>query len=417
MGLKKHQPHQLNQDFLTSMNAESGVHAIMKKHQDDSVSNYYTKDLVSQYANQTNVFYTPNTVKSWERRKRNVCALNAFIVDLDYYNENLTREQVLFALPFVLTDYNIPYPTAIQDSGNGLYLIWKLNNQIVNDQVMVRLYERITSTLSERLKEIGADPKATDVLRLFRLPGTINYKKDKGKKYSQVLELNEHLIYDLDDFSEEILPPLKRKKKRKRKSPSKRGLRGSNKPSVGFLFNPYTLNMARINDFVKLVEMRDYEMSGSRHIFIVYYIAFLMQAGIENYQERAHELNDSLESPLREKTMKYTFRSMEKKFNKDTDSLFEKSYIPTNETLINTFSISEQEQRELQTIISDEEYKRRERKRLARLYEPIKDANKRSKQERDQMILEMVEQGVAHKEIAQEMGVSVSTIKRVKSKK
>lgn len=403
----------LNQEFLELIKAGSGVHAIMQKHEDGSVSNYYTKDLLSQYAERTNVFYTPNTMKTWKRRKTNVCELNAIVVDLDYYTMNLTRQQVLFALPIVLSDENILPPTAIQDSGNGLYLIWKLTGQVVNNQVMVRLYERITNVLTERLKVLGADSKATDVLHLFRFPGTTNVKKNKPVSHSNILELNSFLIYELEDFANEVLPEIKRKKK----TPAKRGLQSEIKPAVKFLFNQYTLVISRAEDLLKLVQMRNYEMSGSRHFLLLYYSAFLMQAGVENYQKQAHELNDSLDVPMTERSMNEMFRSLENKFNKDSDSWYEKSYIPNNQTLVNTFDISEQEQRELKTIISDEEYKRRDRVRKEKQYEPIKDANKRSKQERDQMILEMIEQGITQKEIAQEMGVSVSTIKRVKSKK
>jgi DNA-binding transcriptional ArsR family regulator len=65
---------------------------------------------------------------------------------------------------------DVPWPTAIVESGRGWHCYWRLDAVIAPDEA-----ERLVRALVERL---GADAAACDSARLLRPPGTLNHKYD-----------------------------------------------------------------------------------------------------------------------------------------------------------------------------------------------------------------------------------------------
>jgi len=65
---------------------------------------------------------------------------------------------------------DVPWPTAIVESGRGWHCYWRLGAVIAPDEA-----ERLVRALVERL---GADAAACDSARLLRPPGTLNHKYD-----------------------------------------------------------------------------------------------------------------------------------------------------------------------------------------------------------------------------------------------
>ncbi len=64
-----------------------------------------------------------------------------------------------------------PQPTAVVHSGSGLHCYWRLNTPllpVLQTQAMVKALVR----------ELGADPAATDLSRVLRVPGTWSWKRD-----------------------------------------------------------------------------------------------------------------------------------------------------------------------------------------------------------------------------------------------
>lgn len=406
----------LNEKILELFTGTAGVHAVTTI-KDGFAKDYFTKDLLDQQVKtRENVYFTPNTSKIWSRKKAHVCQINAITIDLDTYKTGLTKEHALYLLPHVLKEQNIFYPTAIQDSGNGLYLYWRLEPQIVNNQVLVRLYEKITNVLQASLAHLGADKQSTDILHLFRLPGTVNAKPGMAKKESYILELNEHLIYELQDFTDELLPEFKKDKVAKKRRKKARN------SSLTHLFNPFTLALARARDLENLAQIRGYDMDGYRHHLLLYYAAFLTQANQDNYQEKVHALNDLLTNPIRENEVKSIFKTIDGKRQGDSDDPYELSYVPKNSTLIETFDISIEEQANMKTVIGEHEYKRRDRKRKQVNYEPIKEKNQNKKQKRNDRIIALKKEGYTNKQIEETLRaegfekVSKSTIQRVSRK-
>lgn len=393
---------------------------------------FFTKDLRSQqYPDRENIFMTPNTVKKWSRRKAHACILNAITIDLDYHKTGMTKAQIMCWLPHVYDDRNIPVPTAIVDSGNGLYLMWKLEERAVNDQVMVRLYEKITKTLQAKLADIGADAQACDVLHLFRMPGTLNTKYGKRKEVF-VETLDETLIYDLEYFATEVLEELPARRQKSAQTPKN----GQKKASVSHLFNPYTLAVARTKDLERLAQLREYEMDGYRHVFLHIYATCLMQAGYEDCEKKLNDMNALLTRPIRENEVQAIIKTLNQKAEngarvvkaieaakKPTDKPmtaaereYEISYAYTNSKIIENLGIAEGEQASMKTIIGAGERRTRDRLRKQKVRAEITQEKQTAKERRDEQVLKLVKQGCTQKEIAEKLEISTKTVQRILKK-
>ena len=445
--LRKPEYEDLNKQFLELFTATRGVHCILQK-KGKIVHEDFTKEPAKQrYMGRENMFMSYNTCKKHERTKPNVCALSAIVMDLDIRNVGMNKAGALFLLPELLDDENIPKPTAVVDSGNGLYLLWKLERtkeadeeeteaqkgqkeQVVNNPAMVRLYEKITKKLQKKLESMGADPQSCDVLHLFRMPGTINTKWRQRNEVT-VLRLNPDQIYDLDFFATEILDELPKSRKKAPKT--------KKKGSIQRLFNPYTLAVARKKDLEQLVQMREYEMDGCRHSFLHIYAVQLMQAGAEDYEKKLSEMNALLTRPIHENEVQALIKTLNQKAEngariikaieaakKPTDKPMkavektqEISYAYHNTKIIDNLKISESEQASMRTIIGGAERGKRNRLRKQKDYAPVKAANQTQKEQRDERIVELKNAGCTNNEIIAKMKdegykkVSVPTIKRV----
>ena len=67
----------------------------------------------------------------------------------------------------------------IVDSGRGFHLYWKIKDAPIG---ALKTWQVLEDYLYKKLKEFGADPRATDAVRVLRLPGTINTKNGRECK-------------------------------------------------------------------------------------------------------------------------------------------------------------------------------------------------------------------------------------------
>lgn len=146
------------------------------------------------------------------RDEAHVKRLNAFYVDIDCYSVGLSKEYVLGCLEHRFIGESIPVPTFIIDSGRGLYLIWKLQNE---DCRALSRWRAVQEYLVHTLAELGADANCVDASRVLRVPGSIN---PKSNSRVSVLEFND-LVYTIYEIAREydIKAPVKVKKQREKK--------------------------------------------------------------------------------------------------------------------------------------------------------------------------------------------------------
>lgn len=355
---------------------------------------YRYNELLEQDFNQENVYISLNTFYSTFRRLEYLKELKAQFIDLDIYKTKFSKEQIIMHLEADYFNKSIPRPNLIIDSGRGLYLIWLLNSV---PSKALPLWKAIEEYLYSVLKPFGADRQALDPTRVLRVPGSINSKSNTTVK---VIEQYDY-IYDLREIQKEFLPELEERKANKKGRPSK----------TVFIHRERSLYYARIQDIIKLCELREYDLKGHRELILFlyrYYLCYFLE-DTKKALEDVLELNREFVYPLSETEVVRATRSAERVYlSKDKD------YKYKNETLIELLLITELEETYMTTIISKKEYKRRDREYQKNKYkEKLKSEGKMSKKEELEQtrakIKSLREQGFKNKEIMQMLGITSTT--------
>ncbi|NFR91862.1 DNA-binding response regulator [Clostridium botulinum] len=358
---------------------------------------YKYNDLVKQDFIGENNYISLNTFYSTYRRLEYLKELKAHFIDLDIYKTKFTKEQVLMRLDEEYFNKSIPRPNLIIDSGRGLYLIWMINS--VPSQALP-LWKAVEEYLYKELKVFGADRQALDATRVLRVPGSIN---SKSNTVVEVLEKYEY-VYDLREIQEGYLPELDKNKPKKKGRPSK----------TVFIHRERSLYYARIQDIIKLCELRNYDLKGQRELILFLYRYWLcyFTEDTQKALEDILELNNQFVLPLSKTEVIRATRSAERVFlSKD------KRYKYKNKTLIDLLEIIELEETYMKTIISDKEYKRRQNNAFRKRYqEKLKLDGKLTKKEQiniqRQKIKALLEQGFTQKDISKELNIPSRTIER-----
>ena len=358
---------------------------------------YRYNELLEQDFNQENVYISINTFYSTFRRLEYIKELKAQFIDLDIYKTGFTKEQIIMHLEADYFNKSIPRPNLIIDSGRGLYLIWLLNSV---PSKALPLWKAIEEYLYSVLKPFGADRQALDPTRILRVPGSIN---SKSNTTVNVIEQYDY-IYDLREIQNEYLPELEERKAKKKGRPSK----------TVFIHRERSLYYARIQDIIKLCELREYDLKGHRELILFlyrYYLCYFLE-DTKKALEDVLELNREFVYPLSETEVIRATRSAEKVYlSKDKD------YKYKNETLIELLAITELEETYMTTIISDKEFKRRKNIRNKKAYEEKlradgKVSEKDKIAERRAKIKDLLAQGLKQKDICSQLDISKPTYVR-----
>ncbi|MDS6330270.1 DNA-binding response regulator [Clostridioides difficile] len=354
---------------------------------------YKINELEDRYSElvdkKVNVYISHNTFYKPQRRIENIKELNAIFIDIDCYNTDYTKEAVKF---FIEKDLNgiIPNPTMLVDSGRGLYYVLKL--EPVPSKALP-LWYAIQRYIYNQLKEFGADAKALDPTRVLRATGTIN---SKTQTEVEIIDYDGY-TYTLKEIQENYLPELKEKKKKVKGRPKK----------VVSLFNEYSLYHARLNDLIKICELRSYDMEGCREVTLFLYRYFTCCFMEDEVQalECTLELNKCFVKPLRDNEVVKHTKSAETAYKV-------KKYKFKNSTLIDLLGITEEEQKYLKTIIGKKEANEREKeaKKLARRNENGLTSREQEKQDKINLIKQLKENGLNNNQIAKELKINRSTV-------
>lgn len=340
-----------------------------------------------------NIYITLNTFFKPCRRLECIKELNFLYIDLDYYKTKYTKEQVIMNLEENYFNKIIPATNYILDSGRGLALLWNINKV---PSKALPLWKAIQEYLYKQLKEFGADRQALDATRILRVPGSIN---SKSKTVVSIIDEYDY-IYDLREIQKEYLPELKPKEKKKGR-PKK----------INYVYRERSLYFARIQDIIKLCELREYDLRGHREIILFLYRYYLCSftEDVQKALGDVLELNGMFIYPLKENEVIRATRSAEKCYLDKN-----KEYKYKNDTLIELLEITEYEETYMSTIISKNEYKRRDREYQKNRYlEKLKAEGKLSKKEevkiRREKIKDLLVEGLSQKEIYSLLKISKRT--------
>ena len=350
-----------------------------------------------QYKGMSGITATANRFNGRSRKGDDLICSIMFYCDADIYKieskKNLTKEEVIAEILDHCEANTIPYPNIINYSGGGYYLKWLFLTECTKYQLSGTAYMRVEEAIIRLFAEFGADNGAKDITRILRLPGTLNPKVDRTDRLCQTIFYNdirytmEELRYAFDKFHEpdKIEPPKPKKEKQpteiltpktkldavyKKRDPLKR-------PKV--TKSNMQLAKDRYDDLKTLIQLRGGNVQHSRMLFLFWLLNFKALCGATNFVDFeqdalkiAASLNfDSSEwslddlCTLERKVIRHNRGYSTIKKQNGEHFKFSNLYTPKNETLINTFSITDDEQANLKTIISPEEkQRRRAQKRL-----------------------------------------------------
>jgi len=377
----------------------------------------------------TNAYLTLNAFEKVNgqlaRRTENLAQIRNIGVDIDCYTVGMTADQAAKEIQEMIAKQEIPNPNLVIWSGNGLQLIYSIEGGA--SPSLAWLTKHITTQLIAATTKLGADAQCTDITRVFRLPGSYNNKPGKPTNLVSV-EMWRLLEYDLSELYI-YCEPLKKRNR----SSSKAKLYVLPKiTDMGYKLR--SLNLTRINDFYKLIDLRNGNIE-NRNV-MTYDFAYCFALQTDNQEAvitQSIRMNKSFDDPLNvseiERVAKNAFKDARAFWKaylangytmnglfREQDKLIKPK---KNSTLIDHHGITPVEMKELQTIIDAvEKQTRRVAKRRAAGMKTLAEHNNNQKAKKADRAALLAQLKTEHPEATQRqladmMGVTAMTISRL----
>lgn len=331
---------------------------------------------------------------AYNRRKVNLASVGLCWVDVDYYRVSqwLDISPVDFLYEYILPlcdKHRFYYPSLALDSGRGLQLKWFFEN--LPAKALPR-WNRLQTEICNLLAKLGSDANAKDASRVLRLENTINQKTGRRVKVCWV-NVDENLKverYVFNDLCNAILPFTQEELRAKREKAATSRLRGtrfnykaSGEGEIISLLSGRnrsleTLNWCRLKDLQLLIQLRGGDIGdGLREALAMYLCNFY---ALRQAASGIPEMDVWLEfiQLCKQAAPHWDYNKIRAKTN-NIFQLFKRAragetvtfngreypvlYTPKNQTLIDLFEITPEEEKQLSTIISSTEYKARHRRR------------------------------------------------------
>lgn len=325
-------------------------------------------EAMSRLAGQPDYYLTPNRFKG-PRSIGNLLQLRAVWADLDYYKSTDLRGPVLGLIGDRLQEARCPAPSLIIDSGRGMYVIWLLRPVAAG---ALPRWTAVQRRLLETLKDLGSDAGARDAARVLRLVGTRN---SRGGRLARVIG-GDGREWEFDGLCDEILPLTRAAL---HDLQVQRALRQRDrKPSPRRHKSLQSLWSARLTDIQSLIELRfpgGQLPPGHRDVYLFMVsvcMAYMVNESktfdqeIRRFAQRhcpwtesqivnaASAVRKRAESYQRGETVTWGGRQIGPQYRMRTS------------TMIEWLQITEQEQRQMKTLIGPEEKQRRRYKATRR---------------------------------------------------
>ena len=189
------------------------------------------------------------------------------------------------------------------------------------------------------------------------------------------------------------------------------------KNGIKLLKSKKTLNYGRLKDLEKILELRDYDLTGIRNSFLMFYTTYYILVNDSNYEETLQEIKVVAS---RIKSKKYTSLGELKSFVRNGLKKVEEhkeghKVLPKSETIIEWLDISEDEQRELITLKSKKikQENNNTQRRDKRRNEEGLTSRQQGKKDRVNSILELKQQGYNQSKIAEKLGITRQAVSKL----
>ncbi len=349
--------------------------------------------------------------------------LGALFADVDYYRKpalaDLDPRSVLDEALSALRRAQKPAPSLAVASGRGLYLVWF--HEPVPRAALPR-WKACQEELYEVLEAFGADGGALDAARVLRIVGTRHGKT--GVVVEALTPAGE--VWGFEDLAREVLPLTRAEVAdlRVRRAEKDGGQLPLFVPPKDF--TQATLWEARLADLQRLLELKPWGRHGTpisdfrdRWLFIAG-VAMSWLCVPEAFDRELERLAEQVggwgEKRTHSKLSQIFTRvkaavAGERLSYAGTD--FDPRYHFKNETIIRWLEITPDEQRELKTIISDDERRRRdrgrkreERRRSGEVQMTREEYEGRAEDRRTEALRLYEEEGLKASAIAKRLGIS-----------
>lgn len=382
---------EINKDcFISLINKETGQ---IRSYNVQVLKDPYRLQAIlkSKYFNHMNdMMYSLNAYNNMYRHNKDTLfSLQNVGIDVDFDTKKYTIKEVLKIIKNLYMKDEIPVPNAVE-YGHRIRLIYSIQD-VPATKKSIRLFEKIAKEINSRLpKDIGSSVQP--LTTYARLIGSVNTKNNSIIK-AQILNPNKYVLKELQEKYLDVPDWLKKVKK-------------ANKNIIG-IQNTYTLNLARLRDLQKIQSVRE---EGYKECLCYLYRNYCLLSGmsVNEAWEKTIEFNSKFKKPKRIN-----------KLNGETKTLNRKQYLHKSTTILELLDITPKEEigLKLETIISSEEYKRRENVRGKTNYrKKLKEQGKSTKKEQIKEIREKIKslktQGFKNKEIAQMLSLPTKTLER-----
>lgn len=354
-----------------------------------------------------NYYIMANTVKQYtNRNSENLFSLSNIVLDFDIHSSmsNYEREQLIDEFVWRLnrdlfTTDEIPTPNVVHYTGRGVQIWWHINSTSAKLLFMYqRAIEYIAIIIREFLKEyptlqrhIETDLSASkNAVGLFRMFDTYNTKAKTMTiaeiYHSNTIDLNT-LVKHLEE-SEPVQEYLKRKQQIKKRY-EKQEQTGEDEPITEKHGSFSALHYKRLKIIEELAQDNE-RTEGKRDIMI--FLAFNSARQIyplATAKKICRKINRSFAEPL--KDLEYIFKQ-EKTYKLKNSSFFEKLGVSEEE-------LTSMGKHEMSRPNITRDLERQERKQ--------------EQQAKKETAEKLLRSGLTHKEVAEQTGLSLSTIARI----
>jgi transposase len=390
------------------------------------------KDMPDRYISQAS-FVTPRRIVSGTK------AISCCFVDLDCYTLGITPDEHTIKTILSLADsYSIPRPSYIVKSGCGLYAKWILDRPLTD--VHLQTWNQVQSVLISLYRALGADPKSRDSARVLRATSTVNSKNGSSVEVVH----NENTRHNFAELAQRLSEvqvsttlAVADKQSRRLAKIKPQNIALLEDPAAQDLSHLLTysdsrhmsltmdnnglkgLNWRRFLDLRDLMIRRGGAKRGSRDLFIFSMTSSLALAGVvrpENFWGEVEQLLVSFPhsrdfSPLQDGSLN-SLKSRIDAAARGEKSIYKGNactpiYTPCNDTLINAFEITSDEEKLLRTIISSGEKRRR-----ADLKVPGRAERRESRDTGRQAAVQLHSEGLNATQISEKLKVHRTTISR-----
>ena len=357
-----------------------------------------------RFAPGANYYVTRNGFTGRRRLDVRTRQLNSIFLDVDFHDRSAADSdaaiaEVLRKVGAAVAGGVLPQPTMVVNSGRGVHLYYVLQRSVpyrvrkggeVNEQgisYFSHVQEQLADVLDEVIAEVeGAkvDRAVFDFARVSRIPGTFNVKAGRYARLVNAEEVYYHLP-ELDAYKPEApnrpaTPPAEPRKR------------------FGVRIRFDRLMLSRLSKIAELQEHRGFACEGHREMMaFVYYNSAVQVYERDEAWERLLMFNARFLDPLPESEL----RGIESAVTSVVNVRGERGYYVLKAASVARFlGLTEKEAEETGFFASKRVIERIEAKRRT--------AERRSA--RNERIIALRKEGMGRREIAAELGISLSTV-------